>query len=43
MHVRISSFYEYHDVAYKILKIVTKLYFLFSRAARQQKVPWAQV
>ena len=30
MHIRISSFYEYHDLAYKILKLVvlvTKLYF----------------
>ena len=35
MHIRISSFYEY-----KIFKIVI---FMLSRAARQQKVPRAQV
>ena len=40
MHIRISSFYEYHDLAYKIFKIVI---IMFSRAARQQKVPRAQV
>ena len=33
MHIRISSFYEYHDLAYKIFKIVI---FMLSR---QQKVP----
>ena len=27
MHIRISSFYEYHDLAYKIFKIGTFSYF----------------
>ena len=27
MHVRISSFYEYHDLAYKIFKIGSFSYF----------------
>ena len=47
MHIRISSFYEYHDLAHKILKIgsfsTKNCIFMFSRAARQQKVPKAQV
>ena len=46
MHIRISSFYEYHDLAHKIFKIGSFSYnciFMFSRAARQQKVPRAQV
>ena len=27
MHIRISSFYEYHDLAYKIFKIGSFSYF----------------
>ena len=43
MHIRISSFYEYHDLAYKIFKIGSLVIFMLSRAARHQKVPRAQV
>ena len=46
MHVRISSFYEYHDLVYKIFELVvlvTKLYFKFCRAAWQQKAPMVEV
>ena len=43
MHIMNSSFYEYHDLAYKYLKLVVLVIFMLSRAARQQKVPRAQV